>query len=718
MPEYNAPAVYVEETSYRPKPLEGASTSTTAFVGQTRRGPVSSDVALPGDAAVPVERRNMWQDLLTPELVTSVGDFERIYGLTAPIGGQPNYLAHAVRAFFHNGGRRLYVARVLEVPSIDAARAVQHTGATPPVIDWLLGNGTGNSARFEARFPGSAGNGRVVVTESRAPASTRSLQRAVAGTMAAAPPPVAATPASVASTLDPAPATYLVGIADTLSIDVDAAGPVAVDLSGVTDGAATLAEIVGAINTAAVAGLETVAEAEPITLTTTGTSTAATITLAGTALAALGFVAGTTTGDDAVTETLYVKRTADEDSLWQPSSGGADVTAATITNNGTVQARTITFTVEAFDEDGYSQVFDGLGLAANHPRSIRSVLGHVPPRRVEQLENLVALELRGTVTPFALYTPLTTGADANNRVTFHLRGGVDGAAPLAERFTEGLEAIDGVDGVSIIAAPGSSALASEAGVRAALIQSAERRGAYRIAVLDAPERQTQAQVRDIRASMDSDHAALYHPWVVISNPDARPGDSSRPLEIPVPPSGHVCGIYARNDAERGVHKAPANEVVLGALRFAQNITMGQQEVLNPEGINVLRSFRGRGHRVWGARLASSDPEFRYVNVRRYFNYIASTLDRGTQWVVFEPNNEQLWERVTSTVSDFLYNEWTDGALLGRTANEAFFVRCGRATMTQSDIDNGRLICEVGMAIVYPAEFVIFRIGQKTATATS
>ena len=287
------------------------------------------------------------------------------------------------------------------------------------------------------------------------------------------------------------------------------------------------------------------------------------------------------------------------------------------------------------------------------------------------------------------------------------------------RVIKKLAALDAIDGISIIAAPGSSASATHAqAIRTELVTNAEARGAYRIAVLDGPPAQTVGQIRNVRATMDSDHAALYHPWVIVSNPDARPGDRSRPLEIAVPPSGHVSGIYARNDAERGVYKAPANEVVTGALRFESAITMGQQEVLNPEGINVLRSFRGRGHRVWGARLASSDPEFKYVNVRRYFNYIASTLDRGTQWVVFEPNNDQLWERVTATVSDFLYDEWTSGALLGRTQDEAYFVRCSRSTMTQADIDNGRLICEVGMAIVYPAEFVIFRIGQKTATSNS
>lgn len=178
----------------------------------------------------------------------------------------------------------------------------------------------------------------------------------------------------------------------------------------------------------------------------------------------------------------------------------------------------------------------------------------------------------------------------------------------------------------------------------------------------------------------------------------------------------MTGIYARNDAERGVWKAPANEVVRGALRFEREVNQRQQEVLNPEGINCLRYFFGRGNRVWGARTVSSDPEWKYVNVRRYFIYLERSIDRSTQWAVFEPNGERLWANVRETVSAFLYNEWRSGALLGTSPEEAFFVRCDRSTMTQDDLDNGRLICEIGVAVLKPAEFVIFRIGQKTADA--
>ena len=184
------------------------------------------------------------------------------------------------------------------------------------------------------------------------------------------------------------------------------------------------------------------------------------------------------------------------------------------------------------------------------------------------------------------------------------------------------------------------------------------------------------------------------------------------------PSGFVTGIYARSDILYGVHKSPANEVIRGALGFEVMINKGQQDVLNPEGINCSRFFEGRGYRVWGARTATSDPEWKYVNVRRYFLYLERSIDRGTQWCVFENNGDALWANVRRTIEDFLFNEWKSGHLFGTKPEEAYFVRCDRTTMTQNDFDNGRLVCLIGVSPLRPAEFVIFRIGQKTADARS
>jgi hypothetical protein len=233
---------------------------------------------------------------------------------------------------------------------------------------------------------------------------------------------------------------------------------------------------------------------------------------------------------------------------------------------------------------------------------------------------------------------------------------------------------------------------------------------YRVGIVDTREGLSQSEVRDFRSNFDDSRLALYFPWVVTTDPTG-----ARPT-ITVPPSGFVAGIYANTDVTRGVHKSPANEPVIGALRFAQEVNRFQQELLNPLGINCLRSFPGRGHRVWGGRTLSSDPEWKYVNVRRYFLFLERSIDKSTQWVVFEPNGERLWANVRSAVEDFLYNEWFNGRLLGGSPKEAYFVRCDRSTMTQNDLDNGRLVCLVGVAPLTPAEFVIFRIGQKTADA--
>jgi len=239
-------------------------------------------------------------------------------------------------------------------------------------------------------------------------------------------------------------------------------------------------------------------------------------------------------------------------------------------------------------------------------------------------------------------------------------------------------------------------------IQAALIERCESRGDC-FAILDPPPALDIAGIRAFRAQRRSSYAALYYPWLDVGG-------------VKVAPSGHIAGIYARSDRERGVHKAPANEEILGIDKLVRDVSNADQALLNPEGINALRSFPGHGRRVWGARTLSPDPEFRYVNMRRLLTYFERSVELGTQWVIFEPNNEQTWANVRVTISDFLVNAWRNGALMGATAEKAFFVRCDRSTMTQNDLDNGRLVCLVGVAVVKPAEFVIFRIGQWTSEA--
>ncbi|MGW0555436.1 phage tail sheath family protein [Streptomyces sp. NPDC002926] len=278
----------------------------------------------------------------------------------------------------------------------------------------------------------------------------------------------------------------------------------------------------------------------------------------------------------------------------------------------------------------------------------------------------------------------------------------------------GFGGLEAVDEISMVAVPdlmaayqrGAIDLDAVKAVQLGLIAHCELMG-DRLAVIDPPPGLNARQIRVWRqetTNYDSKYAALYYPWIKVFDPA---GGQTRII----PPSGHVAGIWARNDFERGVHKAPANEVVRGAVDLEMQITRGEQDLLNPLGINCIRSFPGRGIRVWGARTLSSDPAWRYLNVRRYFNYLEESILTGTQWVVFEPNDQALWARIRRNISAFLVTEWRSGALFGGQPEDAYYVKCDAETNPPESVDLGRVICEIGVSPVKPAEFVIFRLAQ-------
>ena len=278
----------------------------------------------------------------------------------------------------------------------------------------------------------------------------------------------------------------------------------------------------------------------------------------------------------------------------------------------------------------------------------------------------------------------------------------------------GVEGLEVMDDVTMLIVPdlmskppgGELNLDQVKAVQTAMIAHCERLG-DRVAILDPPPNATPQEIKDWRmniAGYDSSYAALYYPWIQVDDPIL-----NRPIYIP--PGGHVAGIWARNDNTRGVHKAPANEVVLGATGLAYNTTKGEQDTLNPNGVNCIRAFPGRGIRVWGARTLSSNPSWRYINVRRLFNFVEKSIENGTQWVVFEPNDMMLWARVRRDVGAFLSTVWSSGALFGASPTQAFYVKCDEELNPSESRDLGRLIIEIGMAPVKPAEFVIFRISQ-------
>lgn len=232
---------------------------------------------------------------------------------------------------------------------------------------------------------------------------------------------------------------------------------------------------------------------------------------------------------------------------------------------------------------------------------------------------------------------------------------------------------------------------------------------FRFAAVDTARQSIPGDLEPRTTIQDTQYGGTYAPWIRTSDPETG-------VQLLIPPTGHVLGVYARSDTERGVFKAPANEIVRGALDVAFDINDNTQGAMNPRGVNAIRRFPGRGIRVWGARTLSSNSLWKYVSVRRLFIFIERSIYEGTQWVVFEPNDDRLWARVKDTIRLFLRSQWRGGALFGRTEDEAFFITCDRTTMTQDDILNGRLICEIGIAPVRPAEFVIFRVFQHTAEA--
>lgn len=282
----------------------------------------------------------------------------------------------------------------------------------------------------------------------------------------------------------------------------------------------------------------------------------------------------------------------------------------------------------------------------------------------------------------------------------------------------GLAALMALPDVALVAAPDEGVLP---GLAEALLRACEA-ARDRFAVLASPAAEGRSGAAQVSRPAASAWGALYHPWVRVAAPH-RPGGTTL-----VPPTGHVAGVMVRTDIERGVHKAPANEYLRGlaamgaGLRepgpLARKLSRAEQEPLHRNGVNVIIDARAerRGVRVWGARTLSDDPEWRYVNVRRLFIHIERSLDRGTQWAVFEPNEPATWARVKGVIEDFLTTLWQQGMLLGQTPDEAFFVHCDRRSMTQNDIDHGRLIALVGVAPLRTAEFVVFRIGQWTADA--
>ena len=822
MPEYLAPAVYVEEVPSANKPIEGASTSTAAMVGVTKRGPVN-----------------------VPTLVTSSGAFNRLFGgLLDPrsFTGGLDSLPQAAFGFFANGGSRLYVTRIVGAGAVRASAAIwgaasgaatnltlaaranagdqwvalsadDGTGAN---VDFVIADGTRSEAvrttgaaavrlvSFRAPLVGNVADGAAVTEQTLtvdAPVAGPGDMVAGGGLVFTGPSGLndgdmvrvqnqdgtnaefvivnSAAPHGVVSPLifdHPAPSTQVdkVSVVAAGASAADGASPAGASALLVASAATLAANDVVAVVTSAgteyriIAGTSLVAplaarlanphpagtaigrvtglmrvharyegdwgnalvvRAVPTsllngTVTLAANPGAQSLMLSSTfGLFAGSAIAVGAPGAVEVVTVASVNRATNEVTLAAPLAGGAAPTTA-------VASQEFNLFVDRYENDKVveSEQFEGLALNPLHARYAPRAVGAFDRASLTSADSGASELVRvsdlaraddGSDLPNAaalrLSSPIAGGS-------FRMSGGTDDIGSIDDdsfignpsddpHLRTGIQALENENSLSIVAVPGRTSVA----VQNALIAHCEKMR-YRFAVIEPPAGARLADARTHRQNFDTTRGAIYYPWLDVPDPTGAPGDMIR-----IPPSGHVMGIYARVDTSRGVWKAPANEVVSGILQLDTALSKGEQDILNPVHVNCFRDFRSvnRGLRLYGARTLSSDPEFRYVSVRRTLLFIEQSLDTGLQWAVFEPNAEPLWASVKQSVTGFLRTVRRDGGLEGATEEESFFVSIGYdLTMTQADIDNGRMIVVIGVAVVKPAEFVIVRISQKTREAVS
>lgn len=751
MPEYLSPGVYVEEVDAGPRPIAGVSTSTAGMVGVTQRGPTTGK----------------------PKLVTNFLEFQTTFGGFLPEpdpairdawadnpteGGRWWLFPLAVKGFFDNGGQRLYVKRVASGAAQPASGTLGQglvspvardaaAGATTLELGHLVGLSVGESVKVvrggdnvditSVTITGYDATARRIQVDPALPAEVKSARGdyVQVGDRAAT-----ASLRFFASS----PGSWGQAVQVRIQPSASAALPVLPDPGEgalfVTALAADAAADTPTITVNAVPGLapDTLPadgvwvlidnRRFPVTVSPPNAQNQVTLTFpGGTTHAAwqTGLTvrrarrARTTPGADLRTggsSRLYEGAvtqldTGDALTILNVVSVGADdlVTFDRNVPAGVFETARL-YLVEAtvdtrFTDPGgtlTTETFRGLRLGGSDPGSVSATLA--ARSRLVGATPLPDLSLDPTKFPVpatGVWLSLSDGGtDAFEGLTVADFVGTDGGSGKRT----GIVALEDIDEVSVCAVPG----VWSGTVESALVTHCEQLK-DRFAILDPQDDLDIEGIQAFREPFDTRYAALYYPWLVVSDPSTN-------QFVEAPPSGHMAGIYARVDTERGVHKAPANVVIRGIRLtdgIAQDVTKRQQDILNPKGINALRFFPGLGQRVWGARTLSSDQQWKYVNVRRLFLFLEESIDEGTQWVVFEPNDEALWALVRQTVSNFLTTVWRTGALAGTTADEAFFVTCDRSTMTDDDIANGRLICVIGVAPVFPAEFVIFRIQQKT-----
>ncbi|OLB36152.1 MAG: hypothetical protein AUH11_12015 [Acidobacteria bacterium 13_2_20CM_57_17] len=682
MPSYLAPDVYVEEIDSGNKPIEGVSTSVTGFVGVTQRGPSAG----------------------LPQLVTSFSEFQQIYGSYFDFGSAfagHNTLPFAVDGFFTNLGSLLYVSRVLPPGASKASVTSQGGLVTRLTQDTSLAAGLTKQIR-PATLRGIQVNTKVLLRMVKNGIVTDSATLSV-------------------TAIDRK--TGIVTLSADLTVIFEAKYTTVFTDVNAIDGTGTVTTLANPLSARPNSFLITAANEG-----SWGKDIVINVFHESAAKAAVdSFISGAVGNNQ-----IKLKSGANfYPNAWVEIDQGKSkhyrkvvaVTGLVITLDGPAMAAADVAPELAAPDDVTYFASTEFRLVASYDGLTEQHSGltieNVPGRYfVDQINNVSTLI---QVTALAVPgQPFVFPSAANGFIISLTTGGVDGtSAPGDADYIgtdngpgkrTGLQALVDIDQISIVAIPGITTQA----VQNAMIGHCENLR-YRFAILDPAPKSVSppvgADLNDIqnqRNQYDTKYAAIYYPRVVIEN-------LLTAATMALAPSGHIAGIYARVDDQRGVHKAPANEVIGGIVDLETLVNKREQEILNPDpmNVNVLRDFRhnSRGLRAWGARCITSDPSWKYINVRRLFIFIERSIELGTQWAVFEPNNEALWARISQSVSAFLTRVWRSGALMGIKPEQAFFVKCDRTTMTQDDLDNGRLIMIVGIALTKPAEFVIIRIGQ-------
>lgn len=666
MPELLTPGVYMQEVEFGPQPIEGVSTSTAGFVGEAERGPTEGP----------------------PTLVTSFPDFQRKFGGFV----KDKRLAYAIKGFFENGGKRAYVSRVAvtdsTTPADNAAKASKMLAATGHCVAIRTATPGGNSLTLASVVGLGIGTGALTLVKRAGGVettydTTRVNSATGAVTLGSTNLPSAFDPEDYYARIVPAPT-----LANVLKLE-------ARDLGAFGKRLGAFVEAHYANRTTVTARISDGSDSV-VALSDTGfLKVGAQVEVE---------VVNKKSGSNDEYKRQLVKVTA-----INPATRQVTVTPALPTPSSGFAFDSGTLYLVAWR---VSTTLDG--AVVETLEGITSVVeGSYAPAFAAELEvrsSWLRAPSFGSPTAYpprlCIFSGVSRFPTMPSAEAVLLEGGEDGKPADANAVIgrdmpprRGLKALEAQDGISIIAAPGftSKIVVDE------LVGQAERR-MDRFAVFESTNAPDVTTTLNERGQYNSKFAAMYHPWIKVSDPLTG-------AVIDMPPSGHIVGAYARIDNQRGVFKAPANTGITGATGLSFDVTDGEQDVLNPAGVNCLRFFSGLGNVIWGARTVSAEGLWKYVPVRRLFIFLEQSIIKGTRYAVFEPNDLRLWARLRDSVTNFLTTQWRAGALFGSKPEEAFFVRVDETTTTQDDRDNGRVNIVVGIAPVKPAEFVVFQIGQ-------